>query len=207
MYITENKSMVSNYIYFLKLIMKKYKIYFPNNFYTEIGQYLLPIIDYDLYKNISTDYFYQGYFREYPFDLFVSSFNLKYFTKKFDINIDKKVNISSNKKDIYTKLIIKRKIFNNHLTVYKLDIFFYSNYFYMNYKIDEFIIYIYLNNNNDILHYKTKKFSYFNNYIKYIWEMNQGLIMDDYIFSRYDRRILYYELYKKCFHKLIHIFD
>jgi hypothetical protein len=70
----ENKSKLIDYLILLKLLIAKKNIYFPNNFYVWWVSYLLPVIDYRLYKNIGVD----KYYRKMEFSSFINAYNIKY---------------------------------------------------------------------------------------------------------------------------------
>ena len=70
----ENKSKLIDYLILLKLLMEKKNMYFPNNFYVWWVSYLLPVIDYRLYKNVGVC----KYYRCIEFNSFVNAYNIKY---------------------------------------------------------------------------------------------------------------------------------
>jgi hypothetical protein len=47
------------------------------------------------------------------------------------------------------------------------------------------------------------KYDIFNHFIIMIWEDNQGILMDDYIYSNPIKKIIYFELFKKVIKRLL----
>lgn len=100
---TENKSKLIDYLILLKLLMEKKNMYFPNNFYVWWVSYLLPIIDYKLYKNIGVG----KYYRHIDINSFVNAYNVKY--KLFPI-LNKKY---TNMDNIYCEIFCNKIVNNN----------------------------------------------------------------------------------------------
>jgi len=99
----ENKSKLIDYLILLKLLMEKKNMYFPNNFYIWWVSYLLPIIDYRLYKNIG----YGNCYRKIDINSFVNAYNIKY--KLFSIFNNK----YSQTDNIYCEIFSNRIVNNN----------------------------------------------------------------------------------------------
>jgi hypothetical protein len=100
---TENKSKLIDYLILLKLLMEKKNMYFPNNFYVWWVSYLLPVIDYKLYKNIGLG----KYYRHIDINSFVNAYNVKY--KLFPI-LNKKY---TNMDNIYIEIFCNKIVNNN----------------------------------------------------------------------------------------------
>lgn len=99
----ENKSKLIDYLILLKLLMIKKNMYFPNNFYIWWLSYLLPVIDYRLYKNIKVD----KYYRKMDINSYVNTYNIKY-------NLFKILNKTYKKIDNINCEIFCNKIVNNN---------------------------------------------------------------------------------------------
>lgn len=189
-----NKSKVIDYIICLKLIIKKINIEMPNIFYKEWISYLLPSFNnkYNSYDNIIMNA-----------NIFISSYNLnnkllyllnkEYCRKEYYINPD------------ITVTITKNKIFTANKNIILINIYLHKYYYILKFKIkyimDKFIFELPINILNIILFYKNNNnnidFNYFNNAMTLIWTDNSTMLMDDYIYCKAFKKIIYYDLFKK----------
>jgi len=181
-------SLIIDYIIILKQIMKSKNIYFPNNFYKEWLEYLLPIYSFNE-NNIYYDYS-----------------NIMYFLQKYNINngifnIMFKNN-NSKLNDIYVSVYIVNNIIKHDNSILYIKININKKYLYcIDYKILEYnfeIPMIELYNLNNI-----KTYYIFDNYMCNIWEKYYGLYMYDYVLSKPSEKIIYYQLFKKIIIKFI----
>lgn len=170
----DNRSKVIDYILLLKLIMYNKGFYFPNNFYVEWINYLLPYI-----KPLS-NYQYNDY----------NSYN--YIICKYNIN-DTLFNIDKNNFSISIIMETKNNLCNMKALNFNINIF---KIVFLKKTILSFNFTFPI---KDIFFIKTNNWNYdtFNNYIEKLWVFSKTLEMDDYIYSEVYKKQLYYEIFKK----------
>jgi hypothetical protein len=110
----ENKSKLIDYLILLKLLMEKKNMYFPNNFYVWWVSYLLPVIDYRLYKNVVIG----NYYRHLDINSFVNAYNIKYkffpiLNNKYTVDLERACSYDIPKKNNIYCEIFCNKVINN----------------------------------------------------------------------------------------------
>ena len=184
-------SLIIDYIIILKQIMKSKNIYFPNNFYKEWIEYLLPKYFFNK-NNIYYDYS-----------------KIKYFLQKYNINngifniIYKNNNyIYQSFNNIYMYVYIVNNVIKHENNILYITINFNKKYLYfLDYTILKYIFEIPIIELHNLKYIKT--YYVFDNYMKNIMEKYNGLYMFNYILSKPSEKIIYYELFKKIVMKFI----
>ena len=174
----QNKSKMIDYLILLNLLMNKYNVYFPYNFYKEILLFLMPKIDIKI--NFIKNNFFNIYYDYCNCNYFVSKYNIKHHL----LHILNKIYLSKDNNYINNNIYTKITIFNNYyndIKILDIKIYFINKFIICDNLINLFEFKLPIN-----MHYmfkNIKEYNSFNDLIKLIWENNKGLLMDDYIFK------------------------
>lgn len=179
---------VIDYLIYIKLIFLNKNIYLENNYYYEIVSYLFPYIDSKYIINqLLTNKLYE---EDMNINLFISKYNFNkiYLQEKSYLN---------NNIHVYINYILgKNDIYDNILYI-KVSFYYLSGYI-INFLLDYFIFDIPLSKSNKIyINYKD-----FHDSINNIWSESSTICMSEFIYSSSIKKLLYYQLYKKCFSSL-----
>lgn len=192
-----NKCKLIDYLLLIKLIMEERNIYFSNLFYIEIVSYLKPHI-LPIYNSIinNNQYNYSDLANN-----IISKYNIDYSLFGYKIFMKNKPYSLYVNKDMYIDIYIKKKI-TNDITIFDIKIHFNLYSFNINVigKIDFFHYEI------PVISYKNIKyntFDNFNNDMIDIWSDNFAIFMWDYFTCINDKKIIYYELFKKIIIRLL----
>jgi hypothetical protein len=175
---------VIDYLLYTKLIFKNKNIYLEDEHYREIISYLLPE------NNFNKIIYYLSLCKKYNNSMnveqFISNYNLKevYFRKynKLMVSITYKLVYF----DIFNILII---YVNFYTSKYLIPIYY-----------DTFKYEIPLNLSKYVC---VENFKDFEKMVEDIWEKTNTLCMHDIVFSYGFKKIVYYQIYKKCFKKIM----
>jgi hypothetical protein len=194
-----NKIKVIDYLIYVKLIFANKNIYLENDHCYEIVSYLYPTINETYIINSLLEN--KSYKENMNINMFIAKYNIKeFFFKKHN--------------SIYLNTLFKNKFYlNNYINVYidfsirkfetynilyiKVD-FYYTKYI-INFLIDSFLFDIPLNISNK----KYKDYNRFEQNMNTIWSKTSTICMSEFIYSSSIKKILFYQIYKKCFHKII----
>lgn len=189
-----NKCKVIDYLILLKLILLDKNIYFPNIFYKEWVLYLIP----HLKKNSDDNYIL--YYDYCQIDQFIPRYNIKY-------NLSNIFDKLYNFKDVYISIFFRRKVNFNNISFFTVDINLMQNINFVINNIIQYIIetFIFEIPESMITSLKDVKWTFlkFNDLIIKIWEEYYGVIMYQYIYSSFVEKIIYYQLFKKIFLRII----
>ena len=171
-----NKSNLIEYMLLLKLIFHNKNIYFPNIFYVDIVKYLIPNFQIKNYYNDTLIY-----------NNFIPKYNIK----------EKLLNILIDNKKLYCNIYLQYKVYNIYdIVQLKIDIYkIQYDIYYLNK-----ILFLYefpIKDLKDII--LINKFITFDKQIIFLYEKYHGLFMCDYIGCNINKKIIYYELFKKIF--------
>ena len=186
----DNKIKIIDYLIILKLIMKNKNIEMPILFYKLWLDFLQPDINKNNFKIIyNNEYLYL-----LNMNTAITKFNLKDYLL-FTFNPEFKIlkNYIFEIKYNYNIVGIKKFIF------FEINIFNNTTFFSKREK------FIFQYPENDIHFIINKKFNYnsFNNYMLHIWELEEGVIMYDYVISKPLKKIIYYDFFNKIIKKII----